>query len=455
MDSDNSSENTELCETIERWDNYRNNIDTQITNMWNFMIYNQFNNEEIRRLHRKNKNLIEDLERTNDEYDEIIKKYDNVRRDNKYLKRQIKRYEDDEEERSRKKRKIEHVVERSLLENEFDEHDNVEYVFMSNEERNNYASRIYKNINSINDIVKLKDNVNKFDFINDAKFIKLYNLIPALEELNCIIGMEEVKETIFKSICYFLHGLHNSTELNHVMITGPPGVGKTTIAKIIGKIYVKLGFLKNKKFITARRSDLIANYLGQTAIKTQKVIDRALGGVLFIDEVYSLGNKEQRDSFAKECIDTLNQNMTRDEPWLLIVGGYKEEIENAFLAYNKGLDRRFTVRLNIDGYNAEELYKILLKFIKDDGWNVIEDAITVEDIEKNIKLFKFFAGDMQKIFQKAKQIYSIRLMQHSLTLNDNSKNSLVLTRNDIITSIDSIVYTNNNMNDHVKNYMYI
>ena len=112
------------------------------------------------------------------------------------------------------------------------------------------------------------------------------------------------------------------------MICGPPGVGKTTIAQIIGKIYLELDFLENDKFKVASRSDLIAKYLGQTAIKTQEVIDSVVGGVLFIDEVYSLGNEEKRDSFAKECIDTINLNMTRKEPWLLIVGGYKEDIYN-------------------------------------------------------------------------------------------------------------------------------
>ena len=97
---------------------------------------------------------------------------------------------------------------------------------MTLEKKNSYALNLYNNLNSISDIIKLKDNTNKYDYVNDEKFIKLYNLIPSLEELDNIIGMTEVKDTIFKAICYFIHGLHNKTELNHVMITGPPGVGK-------------------------------------------------------------------------------------------------------------------------------------------------------------------------------------------------------------------------------------
>jgi SpoVK/Ycf46/Vps4 family AAA+-type ATPase len=227
------------------------------------------------------------------------------------------------------------------------------------EEVKDIAIEIFGNLNNINDIINLKNHPKRFDFITNNKFNKLYNIIPALEELNVIIGMDNVKEKIFRSICYFLHDINersSNNEMNHIMIMGPPGVGKTTVAKIMANIYLRLGFLENDTFITATRSDLIAKYLGQTADKTQKVIDSALGGVLFIDEVYSLGNKEGRDSFAKECIDTINLNMSRtDRPWLLIVGGYKEEIEDSFLAYNKGLERRFTIKLEINGYNDDEL----------------------------------------------------------------------------------------------------
>ena len=143
------------------------------------------------------------------------------------------------------------------------------------------------------------------------------------------------------------------------------------------------------------------------------------------------------------------------KPWLLIVGGYKEDIEKSFLAFNQGLERRFTVRMNLEGYNAEELYLILLKFIKDSGWNLEDNCINIQDIEKNVKYFKFFAGDMQKIFQKAKHFYSLRLMKTSLKLDKPTKK---LIRNDIIESIEHLkcnLPNKDNLDDNIKMSMYL
>ena len=108
-------------------------------------------------------------------------------------------------------------------------------------------------------------------------------------------------------------------------------LAKTEIAKIMGEIFSNLGILKKKKFKKVTRSDLIAGYLGQTALKTTEVIKESLGGVLFIDEVYQLGNAEGRDSYSKECIDTINQNLTeRQGKFICIIAGYKDSVENCF-----------------------------------------------------------------------------------------------------------------------------
>jgi len=366
--------------------------------------------------------------------------------DNRNMKRKLDKHKDTSDKPVRKKRRI------NYLKNEFNKQPKKKKDSYNKELKENIKKskllNIYSSLESIKDIIEFKNNNDKFYFMDDKKFLKLYNLIPVLEELNKIIGMNNVKETIFKSICYFIHGINNNQELNHVMISGPPGVGKTTIAQIIGKIYLELGFLENDKFKVASRSDLIAKYLGQTAIKTQELIDSVVGGVLFIDEVYSLGNQEKRDSFAKECIDTINLNMTRKEPWLLIVGGYKEDIYNSFMCYNKGLERRFTVKLEINDYTAEELYKILLKFVNEENFKLEESAITILDIEENKDCFKFYGGDMRKLYQKAKEFYSLRLMKQSLELNNDTK---ILTKDDFD---KSLVYFKNNNDENNDNYLF-
>ena len=119
----------------------------------------------------------------------------------------------------------------------------------------------------------------------------LQQILPQLIELKAIIGMHELKNTVFYQIIYYLQELHKkSDDYLHTVILGMPGCGKTTVAKIIGSLYSNLGILKNKSFTIAKRTDLIGEYLGQTSMKTTKLLKSCIGGVLFIDEVYSLGS---------------------------------------------------------------------------------------------------------------------------------------------------------------------
>ena len=157
----------------------------------------------------------------------------------------------------------------------------------------------------------------------------------------------------------------------HTVIYGPPGTGKTEIAKIMGRIFSGVGVLKRNKFKKATRVDLIAGYLGQTAIKTNDVINECLGGVLFIDEAYALGNDEKRDSFSKECIDTLCEALSNHKDNLMvIIAGYEEDLKKCFFAYNKGLDSRFPWRFQTDDYTPKELNLIFQKKIADADWKI-------------------------------------------------------------------------------------
>lgn len=238
----------------------------------------------------------------------------------------------------------------------------------------------------------------------------LSKLVDPLTELDNMIGMDTVKQDMVDHILFRIQNFDSTNhDMMHTVIQGPPGVGKTEVAKIIGKIYLEMGILKNNKFVKATRSTLIAGYLGQTAKATQKIIDSAIGGILFIDEVYSLGNAEKRDSFAKECIDTLNENLTEKKTdFICIIAGYKEEIDTCFFAFNAGLERRFPVRFTIEPYKPDEVFQIFKKKVYDCEWS-IDQTIKVDFFIKNYKHFKFFGGDMEILFARCKRAHSRRV----------------------------------------------
>ena len=163
------------------------------------------------------------------------------------------------------------------------------------------------------------------------------------------------------------------------------------------------------KFKKVTRADLIAGYLGQTALKTKDVIKDSLGGVLFIDEAYALGNTEKRDSFAKECIDTLCEALSDNKDNLMvIIAGYEKDLKECFFSYNDGLDSRFTWRFKIDDYTSGDLRDIFIKKVSDFGWSVSEE-IKAEWFEKNMKYFKFYGRDMETLFSKTKIAHSRRV----------------------------------------------
>jgi hypothetical protein len=124
------------------------------------------------------------------------------------------------------------------------------------------------------------------------------------------------------------------------------------------------------------RSDLVAGYLGQTAIKTSNVIQETLGGCLFIDEAYSLASNYEGDSFTRECIDTLCESLSKHKDELMvIIAGYKDELDNTFFKSNKGLNSRFIWRFCLDKYNFSELKEIFLKKINENNWTIqIEES---------------------------------------------------------------------------------
>jgi SpoVK/Ycf46/Vps4 family AAA+-type ATPase len=271
-------------------------------------------------------------------------------------------------------------------------------------------------VNNISDILKLIDTYKDDPSIKyNINVHALHNIKEPLQELNNMVGMNDLKNNIVDQILYFIQDLHkdktNNGDFMHTVIYGPPGTGKTEIAKIMGKIFSKLGILNKGSFKKVTRSDLIAGYLGQTALKTKDVIKEALGGVLFIDEAYALGSSEKRDSFAKECIDTLCEALSDyKENLMVIIAGYEMELKDCFFDYNQGLDSRFTWRFKTDDYTYEDLYKIFLKKLDDIGWNLDENSgITSEWFKKNKDYLKFYGRDIETILAKTKISHSRRV----------------------------------------------
>lgn len=308
-------------------------------------------------------------------------------------------------------------------------------------------------VKSVDDIIKLgmsfhcKKNL-QFNGIN---LRLLCNIVTALNELNNMVGMQSIKEQIVDQILFFVQGFNNSTSCNkcidctynlpcpynknemlHTIICGPPGVGKTCFGKILGKIYKGLGVLKNGYFHEIKRSDLIAKYLGQTAYKTQDVINKASGGVLFIDEAYSLGNSSKEDIFSKECIDTLTYNLCENREFLCIIAGYTDDLEKCFFSVNPGLKRRFSFRYKMDKYNSSELLSIFENKIYLSNWKILyknnNDDNMKEDIKNlfdvNYDSFPNQGGDMETLLLQCKIIHS-----RSLPKSDSK---YILTNNDII-----------------------
>jgi replication-associated recombination protein RarA len=293
----------------------------------------------------------------------------------------------------------------------------------------NDSIKLYKNIKLSNDfydhyefnIKSLQDLILLATFYKSKKYDKskhtnlpfytIYKLKEPITNLLNMVGLENLKSQILSLIVYYLQQFEEENQdMLHTVVYGSPGVGKTKFINILSEVYANLGVLSSRKVTFVKRADLVGQYLGQTAIKTKEVIEKAKGGILVIDEAYSLGDTEQKDSFSRECIDTLNQYLSEDKKDLIcVIAGYKEDLEKRFFKSNPGLERRFPFKFTITDYTSVQLKQIFLSIVKENNWKVDKDAVDDELLEDNRHCFQFNGGDMELLFTHTKFIHSMRV----------------------------------------------
>ena len=239
-----------------------------------------------------------------------------------------------------------------------------------------------------------------------------------LKKLDGLVGLEAVKKEI-SNLAAFLNlqikrGEANTFQGKHYVFTGNPGTGKTTVARIMADVFKTLGILSRGQLVEADRSKLVAGYSGQTAIKTNQLIDSAMGGVLFIDEAYTLKSNDG-DSFGAEAIDTLLKRLEDDRGrFICIVAGYTDQMHD-FIDSNPGLKSRFTQTIHFDDYSPDELTQIFLNLAAAKNFTISDEtkgAIHRQFEQLYLRRDKNFgnAREARRIFDEAVEKQSQRLV---------------------------------------------
>ena len=263
------------------------------------------------------------------------------------------------------------------------------------------------------------------------------------KELDQMVGLEHVKELVYEIYAMLQisqyradAGLQSKSHVYHMVFKGNPGTGKTTVARLIAKLFHRMGVLSKGHFIEVERADLVGEYIGHTAIKTRDLVKKALGGILFIDEAYSLARGGEKD-FGKEAIDALVKAMEdHREDFILILAGYSDEMEQ-FLTLNPGLPSRFPIQIDFGDYSVDELLLIAESMAKEREYVLLPGAThrlkQMLTEEKHV-FWRSFANAryVRNLLDKAVRNQAVRLLhQHP---NVPSKQELMTLRpEDLIT----------------------
>lgn len=257
----------------------------------------------------------------------------------------------------------------------------------------------------------------------------------ALEEMNKLVGLENVKQQIIKIVNYTkLSKNRNQPVMLNMIFNGPVGVGKTTMARLVGKLFAEENILSNEnKFVEIHARDLVGKYVGWTAQNVKNIVAKAEGGVLFIDEAYSLFS--ERHSFEQEAIDTLIAEMENKRDRIcIILAGYKDEMQQ-LLSMNPGFGSRISFHIDFEDYSVNELYTIFKQMCKNDGYKLDKNIkqLMLEHLTQAKKSNNFSNGRyVRNIFEHTKIEMATRLLE------DETADIALIKKCDVITVLEEI-----------------
>jgi SpoVK/Ycf46/Vps4 family AAA+-type ATPase len=247
-------------------------------------------------------------------------------------------------------------------------------------------------------------------------------------------GLQEVKEQVLSLVGQIRvlkmreeRGLPVPSMPYHLVFTGNPGTGKTTVAQIVGQIYRALGILSDGHIVYSQYSELVAYYVGQTAIKTKEVVDQAKGNVLLIEQVYLL-KQNGGMGFGREALDTLSAEMKEAKDVAVIVVGYKNMMED-LLESDEGLRARFRMAIDFRDYTREELYRIFLRMVQQNGYQLTEEAkaLVYQYVQDENNQFAGNGKDMHKMLMSIVAKQSARVFATSVPAGED----LTITAEDL------------------------
>jgi stage V sporulation protein K len=300
-----------------------------------------------------------------------------------------------------------------------------------------------RNSRQINIVLRQNDGVSAIsktgEFRSGRTFPEQGQFADVIKDLDRMIGLDIVKELVYEIYALLqisqyrsVAGLMSSAQVYHMIFKGNPGTGKTTVARIMAKLFQTMGVLSKGHLIEVERADLVGEYIGHTAVKTRELVKKAMGGVLFIDEAYSLARGGEKD-FGKEAIDALVKSMEdHKNAFVLILAGYSDEMEQ-FLLTNPGLPSRFAIQVDFADYSVDQLMQIAELMTREREYvfsPTAEMKLRQHLASEKAMMFTTFSNAryVRNIIERAVRHQAVRLLEQHPNTQQPSKQDLMLIK---------------------------